>query len=160
MFNKTLFKVDDIVAAVVLVGVVVITIVNVIFRYMFNAPILWAEEVALACYVWLVFIGASSTLKRNGHIGIDYFVEKLPSKMKRVTKYIRVFIIYFVFLYVFVFLGIKLTAQAGLKLTPALGISYQWIDVAVPIGGILLVIHFTRGLIEAYQVKSKEKGDI
>lgn len=159
MFKKILFKIDDIVAAIVLIGVVVITIINVIFRYMFNAPILWAEEVALAFYVWLVFIGASSALKRNGHIGIDYFVEKLPYKMKGVTKYLRNFVIYFVFVYVFIFLGIKLTAQAGLKLTPALGVSYQWIDIAVPIGGVLLVIHFTRGLIEASLVKSEEKGD-
>lgn len=160
MINKVLFKADDIIASIVLVGVVGITIVNVIFRYLFNAPILWAEEVSLAFYVWLVFIGASSTLKRNGHIGIDYFVEKLPKGMKVLTKAVRNIIIYFVFIYVFIYLGIKLTAQAGLKITPALGISYQWIDVAVPIGGILLVIHFTRKMIQSFQGKTEEKGDI
>lgn len=160
MLKKWFLNIDDVIASIVLIGVVLVTIVNVIFRFIFNSPILWAEEVAIAFYVWLVFVGASSTMKRDGHIGIDFFVEKMPYGVRKILKYVRLFVMYFVIIYVFIYLGIKLTAQAGLKITPALGISYQWIDVAVPIGGVFLLYHFTRNVKKSFQNNQTEKGDI
>ncbi|WP_373895055.1 TRAP transporter small permease [Virgibacillus natechei] len=160
MWKKWIHGIDDLVASISLVGVISITVTNVIFRYIFNAPVLWAEEVSLGLYVWLVFIGASSTMKRNGHIGIDYFVELMPDKMKRFVKFIRAGVIYFVLLYVFIYLGYELAAQAAYKVTPSLRISYQWIDIAVPIGGILMIYHFTRNLIQSSQNDLSKKGDI
>ncbi len=157
--KKILVNIDDLIASFMLVGVVVITVVNVIFRFIFNSPILWAEEVSLAFYVWLVFIGASSTMKRNGHIGIDFFVEKMPPAVKNGFKVLRILIMYFIFVYVFIYLGIKFTAQAALKVTPALGVSYQWIDIAVPLGGALLMYQFTKIIKKSFQNDAEQKGE-
>lgn len=160
MMKKWIHNVDDFIASIALVGVISITIVNVIFRYIFNMPILWAEEVSLALYVWLVFVGASSTMKRQGHIGIDYFVGKLPERIKKVTKILRSAVLYFVFFYVFIYLGFELAANAGAKVTPTLRIGYTWIDIAVPLGGVLITYHYTRHLIKSFQRDLPMKGDL
>ncbi|WP_339226883.1 TRAP transporter small permease [Oceanobacillus sp. FSL K6-2867] len=160
MWKKWINNIDDFIASIALIGVISITIINVIFRYIFNMPILWAEEVSLALYVWFVFIGASSTMKRNGHIGIDYFVKRLPLSIQKVMKFIRMVVIYFVLGYVFMYLGSELAMQAGDKVTPTLRVSYIWIDVAVPLGGILIAYHFTRNIIKSFQHELPQKGDI
>lgn len=158
--KKWLHNIDDFIASIALIGVVSITIANVIFRYIFNMPIHWAEEVSLAMYVWLVFVGASSTMKRQGHIGIDYFVEKLPESLKKVSKFLRSAILYFVFFYVLIYLGFELAANAGAKVTPTLRVSYIWIDVAVPLGGLLITYHYTRNLTKSSQQDLHMKGDL
>lgn len=147
-------KIDDFLASIALVGLIGITVANVTFRYIFNAPIPWGEEVSLGLYVWFVFVGTGSAMKRDGHIGIDYFVEKMPSRLKKFMVGFRTIIIYFVLLYVFIYLGYELTAQAGDKVTPTLGISYQWIDVSVVVGGILTLYHFTKNK------KTHKRGEV
>lgn len=160
MWKRGLNSIDDVIATIALAGLFSVTIGNVILRFVFNSPIPWGEEVSLALYVWVVFVGASSAMKRNGHIGIDYFVDRMPQGLKKVAMWIRALVIYGVTVYVFIYLGYELAAQAGPKVTPVLKIDYFWIDIAVPIGGILLTYHFTRVFIKSLRNNSVERGDI
>ena len=58
-----------------------ITFANVVARYAFDDNILWALEVTVFLFAWLVLIGASYAVKHNFHIGIDVVVQLLsPSK--------------------------------------------------------------------------------
>jgi TRAP-type transport system small permease protein len=155
--KKWLDPIDDIISVIALSAISVLTIVNVIFRFILNNPIVWAEEVTLGLFVWLVFIGISSAMKRGGHIGVDYFMERMPRPLRITCTLIGAAAIYFVLIYVFIYLGMELTSQAGSKVTPVLGISYQYIDLAVPLGGLLTAIHFTINLIRSFQTDLQKK---
>ncbi|WP_400162048.1 TRAP transporter small permease [Brevibacillus sp. TJ4] len=157
MVKKWLYFVDDAIAGIACAGVIFLTFFNVVARFVFNNPIGWAEEVTLGLLIWMVFIGLSSSMKDNGHIGVDYFVRKLPKPAARFVRAVKVVVIYFVLLGIFVGFGYQLTAQAASKLTPILGISYQYIDMAVPLGGLLAAIHYTILLIRSR--KSAGKGE-
>lgn len=158
MVKRWLNAMDDIVATFALVGVITLTCINVLFRYLLNRPVPWVEEIALGLFIWLVFIGISSTMKRDGHIGVDYFVNMMPRPFRIISEIIRAAAIYYVLIYVFVYLGYDLASQATSKLTPILGISYQMIDIAVPIGGAITAIHFTRTLIRSFQAEFGKEG--
>lgn len=63
------------------------TIVGVIFanavgRYVFNASLIWAEELVLLLVPWLAMTGVFLAVRRGTMIRIDYFFEKLPEKFK------------------------------------------------------------------------------
>jgi len=138
---------DDIMATMSLLGVIFLTIANVISRYIFNHPLQWAEEVALALFIWLIFIGVSSTMKRKGHIEVDFFVKKFSPRMYSLSKIVRAIAIYYALIYVFIYLGFELTAQTAGKATSVIGINYKYIDIAIPLGGVLMTIFFTKNLI-------------
>ena len=53
------------------------TFLQVIFRYFFNHPLFWSEELSRYCFVWIVFVGAAIAVKHGAHIGVDYFVKHL-----------------------------------------------------------------------------------
>lgn len=144
--KKFFYNIDDLVAVLAFVGIITITFLNVLSRYLLNSPILWGEEVSLALYVWVVFIGSSSTMKRDGHIGISYFVDKLPQKIRNIMIALKNIIISVILIYVFIFLGSALTLQASDKVTPILNMSYIWVDIAVVFGGILMLYHFINNL--------------
>ncbi|MEK3978520.1 TRAP transporter small permease [Psychrobacillus sp. FSL K6-2836] len=160
MIKKWINQIDDILATIALTGVLTITIVNVFYRFILESPFAWAEELTLGLFVWVVFIGISSSMKRGGHVGIDYFVEKLPKGLKLGAIIIRAAAIYFVLIYGFIYLGYDLMAQASAKITPVLGISYQWIDLAVPLGGLLTAYQFSRVLLKTFRQTSTQKESV
>lgn len=151
LIKRGLNAIDDVIATIALSGVIALTVINVTLRYVFSRPAPWVEEIALGLFIWAVFIGVSSAMKRGGHIGVDYFVNKMPRSARIVSEIIRAAAIYYVLIYVFIYLGYNLTIQASSKLTPILGIGYHMIDMAVPIAGVLATIHFTVSLIRSYK---------
>lgn len=54
-----------------------ITFANVIARYVFNGNILWALEITVFLFAWLVLMGASYAVKKHIHIGVDVVINML-----------------------------------------------------------------------------------
>ncbi|PJN91702.1 TRAP transporter small permease [Bacillus sp. mrc49] len=158
MVIKWLKDIDDIIAVVALAGIIVFTSLNVFFRFVLNNPISWAEEMTLGLFIWMVFIGISSAMKRDGHVGVDYFVKKMPKPLRILSEIIRAAAIYYALIYVLMYLGLDLTSHAENKLTPVLGLSYRFIDIAVPLGGLLTAIHFTGKLTRSNFSQSENGG--
>jgi TRAP-type C4-dicarboxylate transport system permease small subunit len=64
-----------------LVLIVVIICVQVIMRYGFNRPTVWAEDVATFLFIWATFLGAAVGLKDLRHVKIDTFLGRLPVRL-------------------------------------------------------------------------------
>jgi len=53
-------------------AIVLLTLAQVIWRYVLDDPLQWSEEVARYCFVWLTLLGASALLRvSDGHPRID-----------------------------------------------------------------------------------------
>lgn len=72
--GRQLAKLSAIVGAFVLLANVLVVFASVILRYAFHDPIDWAEEVARALMVALVFSGAATSMARGRHLGVDLFL--------------------------------------------------------------------------------------
>ena len=64
-------KIPQVVAGVLFLVAVVINIVNVIGRYIFAAPVFWAEETLSFMLIWIVFLVAGSITYRGAHLNMD-----------------------------------------------------------------------------------------
>ena len=67
-------------------GAIAVNIANVIGRYIFSAPIFWAEEVLVFIIVWSVFLAAATITYRGEHINMDLFYGKFPVVWKRIVN--------------------------------------------------------------------------
>src|SRR6478735_2567958 len=74
-----LMRMTEYVAGVVLAVDVLVVFVSVVFRYFLHEPFDWAEEVARALMIVLVFFGAATVLARSQQVGVDIFRDKLPA---------------------------------------------------------------------------------
>ena len=63
-----------------------INFANVIGRYVFLSPIIWAEEIMIYIMVWIAFAGAVLVTWRNRHLGIDILLAALPEFWKRAVR--------------------------------------------------------------------------
>ncbi len=140
--RSILYYLDDIIASIALVVLVSSTILGVFYRYFLSSPLDWVEEVSLLCVVWFVFIGGSSATKRNSHVGIDFVIALCPVVFQKVV-FICVQAVSYAVLAFAGWWGWRLALQASLKVTNMLRIPYTYIDIAVPAGCILMMIHLT-----------------
>src|SRR5699024_10246336 len=102
ILKKWLYNLDDAIATSCLALIILLTGINVISRYVFNSPFAWMQEISLGLFIWTVFIGISSTMKRDGHVGVDYFVVKMPKSLRLISNIIRAIAIIFVLIYIFI----------------------------------------------------------
>ncbi len=56
---------------------------NVVLRYMFHAPIYWAEEVMIFTFVWCVFLGAALVALTGEHLRVELLEWVLPQSARR-----------------------------------------------------------------------------
>ncbi|MCT2581849.1 TRAP transporter small permease [Actinophytocola gossypii] len=56
--------------AAALGGITLVLLLQVLMRYAFRSPFVWADEVTRILMVWLTFVGAALAYRTRSHIGI------------------------------------------------------------------------------------------
>lgn len=75
MENSKIHKFELWLGGIVLILMVLVVVLQVIFRY-FGNPLSWPEEVARWTMIWVTFSGASYAFKNGGLIRVEFFVQK------------------------------------------------------------------------------------
>jgi TRAP-type mannitol/chloroaromatic compound transport system permease small subunit len=100
--------IDDVVHCVglgfsfLLLPLMIITTIEVIARYIFNSPTIWAWDINMQIFSVLVAIGGSYALRHNMHVKVDIFVMKLRPRRRALLDLITSILFFFtmvVFLY-------------------------------------------------------------
>lgn len=82
-------KIEQILCTVLATVMAVSILIQVINRNTVQLPLVWCEELARYCMVWLIFVGISAGVKKGSHIGVDALVNILPAGVKRVVNIFR-----------------------------------------------------------------------
>lgn len=85
-FAKAVDRIEEMLIALLLGLMTLITFANVVARYVFNSNILWALEATVFLFAWLVLLGVGYGVKHSLHIGIDVMVKMFsPGTQKKIT---------------------------------------------------------------------------
>lgn len=72
--------------------------IQIVSRYVFDAPVSWSLEVCSITYVWVVFWSSNLLLDERQHIVFDVLYRKLPERWQRVIAVINTATLGLVFL--------------------------------------------------------------
>ncbi|KOO16942.1 C4-dicarboxylate ABC transporter permease [Vibrio xuii] len=81
--GKVTDAVEETLIAFFLGAMTLLTFANVIFRYVFNDNILWALELTVFMFAWMVLVGASYGVKKHFHIGVDVVINLAPEQLRK-----------------------------------------------------------------------------
>ena len=84
--SAILMNIDIVVASIILAILIVLTFLGVVWRYIFNAPFTWLEEVQTSCMVWIVFAGAGAAFRSGNHVAIEMIVDLMPKSMQKIME--------------------------------------------------------------------------
>ncbi len=140
----------ELLVTIVVAALVLDVLWQVFTRFILNDPSTWTEELAVFLLIWVSLLGAAVALNRGAHLGIDYFVGKLPPRIRTASEV-------FVFLCISAFsLSVMVIGGFGLvistlelgQLSPALQIKVGYVYLAIPISGLFLTLYGLIGLAE------------
>lgn len=146
IFKKIPGNIEIVLSALFLSVTVGVVIINVILRYAFQSGLFWTEEVATACFIWSVFIGAAGAYKHKMHIGIDLVTNFLPERARELVS-LGVHLLMALINGYICYLSLLLIQANQLKRTPVLDIPSVYINLAITVGFGLMTCHGIRFFI-------------
>jgi TRAP-type C4-dicarboxylate transport system permease small subunit len=128
------------------------TILRVIGR-----PIRWGLDVALLLFTWSIFLGIDIAFRKKSLVRVDFFINKFPSKLKKITE----LIIYALIITAIVFMvynGTKLAIISRARVFNGLpNLSYSWVTASIPVSMLLMLITALRQVYEMLFSKPENK---
>jgi TRAP-type C4-dicarboxylate transport system permease small subunit len=71
-------------AALMLGALFVVFLIQILSRYVFNAPALWTLEACLTLWLWVVFWGGAFVLQEKDHVRFDVLYVAVGRDLRRV----------------------------------------------------------------------------
>lgn len=137
--EEWLLRIQTVIVVILFPTLVLVTFLQVVFRYVFNHPLPWTEELAINLFVWVAFIGSSIALAKKGHYGLGLIKERLP-RIPRMLAEVVSWSLSVAFLLIVAVYGTEVVLVTSHTLT-TLPLSMQWFFSAVPAGAILMLMH-------------------
>jgi TRAP-type C4-dicarboxylate transport system permease small subunit len=137
------------IAAAAFVAVGAMITYEVVMRYVFLAPTIWAEEMSRFLQIWATYLAAATVLRHRQLIAITVIVERLgPRGRKLAEAFALVWILLFCIVAVWYGLDIMLDSIRVGRATSTMLAVPQWMtELAIPLGFTLLALQALAELI-------------
>ncbi len=121
-------------------AIIAICFVAVIFRYVLNDSLTWAEELSRYLFIAMVFLGAAYVVSDNGHLRMDVLYLSLPQRGRRVIDIVTVVCAAFFLVYAVkaLWIGVGLV---GRQRWSSLPLPMRWAYLPMLIGAILSLVY-------------------
>ena len=148
--GSRLLRPFEIISSALLVAIVVLLLAGVTSRYVFSLPVVWIDEVASLCFLWLAMLGSAIALDRNEHLRLTLFLYMLPERVQRFVEAFALLVIA-TFLLSLVAPAFDYAMEEWYITTPALEVPNTFRAAAIPFGMVaMLAIVLAYALRTAY----------
>ena len=138
-------KILDGVSVLCMVLILLLVIVQVAMRYLFNSPLTWSEELAVFVMIWLTFIGSLICMRDKEHIEVTILVDYLPRSLQRiVVAFSRLASVFF--LLVVAYYGFELVMENMTVTSPANKISMGLVYTIIPLSSLGMVFYLVKAI--------------
>lgn len=140
------------VSALLVVAEILILSGGVISRYVFNAPLLWSDELARFLFIWLSMLGAVVALRRGEHMRLSVLVNRAPPGVRRWAETTASLVV-IAFLLVILLPSWTLIQLQYVVTIPSLQISDSYRVAAIGVGAVLMALVAIARLLEQSTLK-------
>jgi TRAP-type C4-dicarboxylate transport system permease small subunit len=134
------------VSKLIIAGLMFSVSLDVICRYLFNAPMVWVIPISEYALVYITFLGAAWLLREEGHVTMDTVTEKL-SPAGRALFGLGGCVLGLVVSFIFVWYGTITTYdhfRRGIYESAVMEMPIAPILAIIPVGSFFLLIQFLR----------------
>ena len=137
-----------------IIPIAIIINIEVVSRYVFNSPTIWANTLAQLIYGGFIVMGGAYTLLHNGHVRMDVIYNRLPSARARAIMDSASSGLFFLFCAAMLYKSIPWVVMVTVGQAKALNImwdaiaypTYWCLPVSVALLAIMGLIRFIRDL--------------
>jgi tripartite ATP-independent transporter DctM subunit len=129
---------SDAIAATLLAADLLVVCGSVLLRYVFDAPVEWADDVARGLMVGSSFFGAASALARSENAGVAFFIDRLPGRIRAVVDAVGAVLVSLIAAYV-AFNAIKLGSLTSGQTTGS-GLPLELTFYPMGVGAVFMTV--------------------
>lgn len=135
--NNVIEKLSLFVGFILLSVFIIVVLVKVVVRNYLSIPMMWADEVAVICFIWTVFLGAAVAVRQKRH----YTVDLAPHKIKLNLSFdLIAHIIVLLLIYFMIFHGYTFMKMGFSRFSTALTIPLAYTFAAIPVSGLFMFL--------------------
>ena len=143
-----LHRIDDFtdlvgrIISLLVIAMCVIILYEVVARYIFNNPTIWAHELTTFIFGGLILLGGSYTLRHRAHVNLDLLYRRLPLRPRAILD-VCSHLFFFFFCGVLMWKGWEMAASS---LVAGEHTMSKWapplfpVKVAIPLGAFLMLL--------------------
>jgi len=144
---------EEALCAVILLTMAGITGANIITRCIPGLSFAASEDLVVNLFVWLTMLGAVVAVKQKAHISITFLQRRVPERFQRLVLLLQWAAVFTVFALLAYYGSLETWAEYRIgMMTYSLGWPLWFFTLAVPVGGLLVVIRFTQVIIREWRV--------
>lgn len=152
LLEQGLFWVEKAVTILTCSVMCTIVFLQVLFRYVFRISAVWTEEIALICFLYSVFLGASIVIVKAKHIGFDAIVTLVPKRF-HVLFWLISDLTVMAFLVIMIRSGYRFAIAGRTNVSPMLRIPMSYLFAVIPISGCTMLVHTLSGFLKEFAVQ-------
>lgn len=118
----------------------VLVFLQVLCRYLLEAPLDWSEEMSTFAFAWMALLGASVGLRNDEHPRLDIFLKRFPGGLQKASQLVINVSILFMLLVLLIY-GTKMMIAMRMQSTAALGYSVAFVYAVLPFSAAIMLIH-------------------
>lgn len=126
-----------------LIAVVVVTFLQVLFRYVIQVSLGWSEELARFLFIWLAALGAAYAFKTKSHFALTFVVDRFGGKGRKLIASLVTFLVV-AFLVVFTHQAVVYAFNVRAQTAPNMRISMAIPYSSAAVGGALMLYYVVR----------------
>ncbi len=159
--NKTKIIIDKILLALsslLLLTMVVLSLWQILSRYVFNISSPGTEELTRYLLIWFGLMSAAYVFGAKKHIAIVFFREKFNPITQRILQRISDLLVILVAVALMIYGGFKMVMLTSGQTAAATGISMGLVYLSLPISGIFVIFYTIHSMATNKKNKNEEVG--
>ncbi|PID24071.1 TRAP transporter small permease [Sporosarcina sp. P7] len=157
--SDTVYTLEKFLVVLLLPALLLSLFSDVVFRYIFNSPLLWAQETALFTFIFASFIGASMSVKVREAVAVTILVDRVNESLRNVLIIIGM-IISLIFTVAIFYLSVKWILNPNILLQRSVTTQIPMIIpyLSIPISLLFMIVHFVYLLIESFHASNERQA--
>ncbi len=138
-----------------LVAIILVTFIQVLFRYLFHFSLAWSEELARFFFLWLASLTSAYAFKTKSHFVLRFLVDRFGRKLQNFVAML-VMVTVSLFLLIFIWKATEYTISMAKQIAPSTQMSMAFPYSSAIIGGILMLYYVIKNWWQDRKVPAKE----
>ncbi|PKL22859.1 MAG: hypothetical protein CVV48_00225 [Spirochaetae bacterium HGW-Spirochaetae-4] len=130
--------------------------IQIISRNIFSRSFENFEELPRFLLIWITFLGAAYVFGDEGHLGVEFFVNLLPQKIKKIADLIATFF-NILFMLLLIVIGGQVAFLTMVQKSIQMGVPVGLVYLIMPISGVIMLLIVIERFMDRFQSKSKNK---
>jgi TRAP-type transport system small permease protein len=112
---------------------------QVFMRFVLGKALSWSEELALACFSWVMLLSIALGVRHSIHVRMDLLIDRLPSALRHRANQLIWLAIAGLGLFI-AWSGVNYVRDSFGTTSAAIGYPIAWLYASAPVAGLLIAI--------------------